>query len=172
MVTTVLVALDRASLDALAGRGALQVVVGDLLRQDADDHPAIARLTRVALLPEVLLRQLVDVLLGALLAELCAALDPDVLIWVLAAHDRDRDPRISLHATRLHAALERVDEDVFPVPVDPDRRDLRRSVAIEHGEAPEVLAEQERDLLVVQLHHGRIKPNRNPSPIHDGCVSE
>src|SRR4051812_11550222 len=72
---------------------------------DAHDDPLLVRVVpRVAVLPEVLLRQLVDVLLGVLLLERRAAVDRDPLILVRRVEDEHGHARVVAKVALLRAA--------------------------------------------------------------------
>ena len=99
-------------------------------RRDLEHHTHIARLRPgILVLAEVLLRQRVDMRVGALLGharDLAAHLE--VAVRVFGVHDRQRDRRALLHVALLHAALRGVHANDAAGVVEPDRRHLRRAV--------------------------------------------
>src|SRR5581483_328763 len=95
---------------------------------------------RVRRLPEVLLRERVDVRLRLVagVAVDDAALDLGAVVAVLRVDPRERHPGLALQVARLLPAERRVDEDVAVLRLHPDRRHLRRAVGVDGGEVPEL----------------------------------
>src|SRR5437773_9125871 len=95
-----------------AGDGVRSSHTLDLLGQDLDGDANLARAAmRVALLAGVLLRQRVDVRVGALLGHLDdPAADLDVAVGVVGILDRERDLRAALEVLVLHPSACRVED--------------------------------------------------------------
>jgi hypothetical protein len=90
---------------------------------DLDDHALLARAEiGIAVLTEILFRQLVDVLAGALVDEFRRSADHDVaILLILRRQDGNRRTRVTLDVLHLGPAICAVDEDCLPVVVDPHR---------------------------------------------------
>src|SRR5207253_1668815 len=83
---------------------------------------------RIPLPADVLLRELVDLLVGALVGELGATADCDPLVRIVWVDDEQRDPRIAFDVTRLCTPARRVEPDCAVSDVDPDDGRMGRAV--------------------------------------------
>src|SRR4051794_23794144 len=105
-----------------AGRKRLSALHADPIRLDKELDALLTRLTEgVLVLVEILLRQLVDVLVGAVVRVLH---DPSahrhVLVRVLAVHDEQRHLGIAAYVLGPGPALGAVDRDPAVLQVAPD----------------------------------------------------
>src|SRR5258708_7341292 len=127
----------------------------DLVGLDGHDHAALTRLeVRVLVLADVLLRQLVDVVVRALLGDLGRPGDGHVTrLLVLRGQDRYGDARVATQVPFLRASDRGVEDHVLAVGVDPDRRRVRRAVFAERDNRAPVLPAEELRLLFRQLRH-------------------
>lgn len=82
----------------------------------------------------------VNVFIGAGFADFHhPALNLEVAVGVGRVGDAQGNARVAAHVAVFDPSFGRVDEDVIAVGVEPDRRHLRRAVAVERGEIDEGL---------------------------------
>src|SRR4051812_21023946 len=107
---------------------------------DAEQDALLALLAkRVLVLAEVLLRERVDVVVGALVRVIDdATADLRVLVRVLVVDHGHRHPRVPSHVPRPLPALGGVQHDVPAVDAGPDHLHVRRAVLVERGQGHEV----------------------------------
>src|SRR2546423_15053286 len=130
----------------------------DRLGQDLHHHAHLARpAVRVLVLAQVLPRERVDVVLGALLAHLDnPPADLDVAVRVLGVLDRERDARVPLEVLVLDAPARRAEAHVRAVIVHPHRRHLRRAVRAHGGDVGERLLREEVAVLLGDRSHRHV----------------
>src|SRR4051812_7560947 len=95
------------------------------LGRDLHEHALLVRLQRIVV-AVVLVRELVDVLLGPLVRQLRGACDRHPVVRVVAIDDAHAHVRVPPQVARLRAPLGGVDQDMLAVVVDPRRCQLRR----------------------------------------------
>src|SRR6266571_2177134 len=84
--------------------GLVEAGAVDLLRRDVHGDARLSRRTPgVRILAEVLLRELVDLLVGTLLGQLCATADRYPLVLIVGVDHQDRDPRVAAEVLLLRA---------------------------------------------------------------------
>src|SRR4029453_14500038 len=126
----------------------------DLLGRYLHGHPHFSGLTMgIAVLPDVLLRERVDMSVGALL-RLLAHTPPYLKVWIgiLGVLHRQRDPGVTLEIARLHPPAGGVEPDVRPVVVDPHRRHLGGAISADGGDVRKRLLVEE---VSMSLWNGR-----------------
>src|SRR5207249_8767413 len=130
----------------------------DRLGQNLHHHAHLARpAVRVLVLAQVLPRERVDVVVGALLAHLDdPPADLDVAVRVLGVLDRERDARVPLEVLVLDASARRAEAHVRAVVVHPHRRHLRRAVRAHGGDVGERLLREEVAVLLGDRSHRHV----------------
>jgi len=99
---------------------------------DPDDDPDLAFLTeRIRICVEVLLRELVNVLIGSLVREFGLAADDERVVAVRGIDDCNRHIGVCPHVAWLRPSFRGVDEDVPVVGVHPDDSLVRRPIRTE-----------------------------------------
>ena len=125
-----------------------------MLGGDADVHPLLPGLPRLVLgIPGVLLGELVDLLVGSLMAQLGGPRDrqpPEAVLRV--EHGHGRTPVVA-QVVGLGATLGGVEDDRVVVDVHPHDGVVRRAVLAERRDDAEVGIAEELLLLFAQLGH-------------------